>query len=130
MSSDDENEAPGFERRPTPAGFRRWMAENVGLVQTLSLVGIYVGAILYVVSLVAFGSGLVSRVIAGITIAVAFVSYMLFRLGGEDSEGRSIWEIYRSPGTERLEKAAVVVLWVVIVVGVAWLFATSRMRFH
>jgi hypothetical protein len=133
-SSDDSSLPP--ESRPFDSedtehdrGFRHWMAENEVSLRVLLLIAAYACLMLDLVFYVLLGGpSLITKILTGIIVGSLVGAYALFRLGFADEEGRTVWQVYRAPRTERVEKWIAIALWTLIVIGV--LLALFVFRLH
>jgi len=97
-------------------GFRHWMDLNEQSIRFVLLIAAYASAMLYLLSRVVLEKpGVVSEVLEGIFFGSLAVAGLLFRIGiRRDREGRTIRQIYRRQGKERVEKIVAVILWTFI----------------
>lgn len=105
-------------------GLRHWMAENEQSFRVFLLITAYASLMLYLIALLVLGRpSLGTRIFKDILIGSLFVAFILFRLSGPvDKKGRTMWEIYRAPGKERVEQIVAAMLWGLIAIGVLALF--------
>lgn len=111
---DIEAEKPEHQR-----GFRHWMDLNEESLRVISLVGAYAIGIIYLISLVVFENRrIILEILEGLFLVCLAVAYFLFRVGlRRDRKGRTLWQRYRRPSTERTESIVAAILWLFIGIG-------------
>jgi|HubBroStandDraft_4_1064222.scaffolds.fasta_scaffold359904_2 hypothetical protein len=109
-------------------GFRHWMTENSETLRVFLLIGSYVSVMLSLISFIALGgSKVISRIFAASALGCALFALELFRIDAHvDKGGRTLWQVFRKPKTERVEKRIALILWVFIAVSIALLLLYPR----
>jgi len=131
-SSDDSPLPPksrpvGSEVAENDRGFRHWMAENELSLRILLLIAAYACLMLDLIFYVLLGGpSLITKILTGIIVGSLLAAYALFRLGFADEEGSTVWQVYRAPRTERVEKWIATALWSLIVIAVLLALFVSR----
>jgi glucan phosphoethanolaminetransferase (alkaline phosphatase superfamily) len=114
-----------FEHQHT---FRHWMAVNEQSVRVFLLIAAYASFMLYLASLVLLGGpSLLTKIFSVVPVTSLVAAYILLRVSGPvDRDGRTIWQVYRSTGKERVEKRIAAALWLFIAIAVPLLLVWSR----
>jgi hypothetical protein len=108
-------------------GFRHWMAENELSLRIFLLIAAYACLMLDLFFYVLLGgSSLITKILTGIIVGSLVLVYALFRTGFVGEEGRTLWQVYRAPRTERVEKWFAIALWSLIVIGFLLALFVSR----
>jgi hypothetical protein len=109
-------------------GVRHWMTENSEALRVLLLIGSYISIMLFLISFIALGGfTVISRIFAASAVGSALVALELFRIDAQvDNGGRTLWQVFRRPKTERVEKLIALILWAFIAVSVMLLLLWPR----